>query len=681
MGLPRRQRLVGAWLLLSGLSFFAGLVIALWLDARLMPQGPERLALWAASLASGVLLFTLGALLERRLLRPLRHLQVLVARLAANPDARDDYPPEGWLAGLAPDLKRLRQGWRGDRERLATAHAEGARSAARIRQELESLLQLLETPLLLCDRHHRILLFNQAAETLFADHPGLGLGKRLEGLLPQASLRDSLARLPDDGTPRELLVPLGEHWLRAMLRRVPSQHEETLITLEDATAAWHNELGPRAGLAELLPRLRGHGANLGSATEALGQLEGRDEALRQRLTQAVQEESERLGELIHGLGELTESLQQQGERLLPTWSNDLFEALNERLTEHGLAIRPIGIPAWIKADAPALLGLLEALVEELAATTGQSCLEVEACLGNKRIYLDLIWIGTPLSQGRLAQWQSRRLAQLPLAPSLQSLLRQHASELWSLADEDGQHARLRLPLPAAERVGAPRPRVPPRPEFHDFGIAELPPPDEALAARPLSALEVVAFDTETTGLALRQGDKVISLGACRIVNGRLLADDTFDVRIDPQRPIPPESTAIHGLRDQDVAGAPPLAQVLPRFRDYVGDAVLLAHNAAFDLLALQPTGSPCRLSMPILDTLLLSRALDPGLDGHDLDSLAARYDLTIPPEARHTALGDARLTAELWLHLLPRLEARGIERLDQLLRLQTSAFDREDASA
>lgn len=681
MGLPKRQRLVGAWLLLSGLSGFAGLAAALWLDARLTPQGAERLALWAASLASGALLFLLGALLERRLLRPLRHLQVLVARLVANPDARDDYPPEGWLAGLAPDLRRLREEWRGDRQRLATAHAEGARSAARIRQELEALLQLLETPLLLCDRHHRLLLFNQATERLFADHPGLGLGKRLAGLLPQASLREALQRLPEDGTPRELLVPLGEHWLRAMLRRVPSQHEETLITLEDATAAWHSELGPRAGLAELLPRLRGHGANLVSAAEALGRLGERDAALRQRLTRAVQEESERLGEVIHGLGELTESLQQQGERLLPTWSNDLFEALNERLAQGGLAIRPIGIPAWLKADAPALLGLLEALVEEVAGATDQSCLEVEACLGNKRVYLDLVWRGAPLSQGRLAQWQSRRLEQLPLAPSLQALLRQHASELWSLADEDGQHARLRLPLPAAERVGAPRPRVRPRPEFHDFGIAELPPPDAELASRPLTALEVVAFDTETTGLALRQGDKVISLGACRIVNGRLLADDTFDVRIDPERPIPPESTAIHGLRDQDVAGAPPLAQVLPRFRDYVGDAVLLAHNAAFDLLALQPAGGDARFEMPVLDTLLLSRALDPGLDGHDLDSLAERYGLTIPPEARHTALGDARLTAELWLHLLPRLQAREISRLDQLLQLQRSAFDREDASA
>ncbi len=94
---------------------------------------------------------------------------------------------------------------------------------------------------------------------------------------------------------------------------------------------------------------------------------------------------------------------------------------------------------------------------------------------------------------------------------------------------------------------------------------------------------------------------------------------------------------------------------LPRFRDYVGDAVILAHNAAFDLLALQPPGAGIELDMPVLDTLLISRALDASLDGHDLDTLAERYDLAFPPGTRHTALGDARVTAELWLSLLPRL--------------------------
>lgn len=85
--------------------------------------------------------------------------------------------------------------------------------------------------------------------------------------------------------------------------------------------------------------------------------------------------------------------------------------------------------------------------------------------------------------------------------------------------------------------------------------------------------------------------------------------------------------------------------------------------------------------MPVLDTLLISRALDDSLDGHDLDTLAERYDLSFPPGTRHTALGDARVTAELWLALLPRLEARGIETLEQALALQATALTKEDAFA
>ncbi len=126
---------------------------------------------------------------------------------------------------------------------------------------------------------------------------------------------------------------------------------------------------------------------------------------------------------------------------------------------------------------------------------------------------------------------------------------------------------------------------------------------------------------------------------------------------------------------------PPLQVTLPRFRDYIGNAVILAHNAAFDLLAIHPPGGGVTFDMPVLDTLLLSRALDEAIDGHDLDTLADRYGLTIPPGARHTALGDARVTAELWLALLPRLEARGITTLHDALALQAWAFDKADASA
>ncbi|WP_148254884.1 3'-5' exonuclease [Aidingimonas lacisalsi] len=678
--LPKHQHLLGIWLMLSGITLFGGVFLALWLDARLSPSGVTQALLWLACLSTSLVVVCAGLLLSRRLLTPLRHLHVLMARLAANPDARDDYPLEGWLRGLGPDFERLREGWRSDRQRLSSAHTEGARSAARIRRELEAVLQILDVPLLLCDQHQRLILFNHAAETLFSECIGLGLGKRLDNLLTTRSLQDALHALPDDGTPREAFVPYGDRWLHGTLRRIPDSQGETLLTLRDATDAWACDMEYRRQFGELLPDLRRHSASLSSAASVMSYHQNTD-ALQQRLETVIEEESRSLGKSIEQLGSLLDEMRRRGERLVPVWSNDLFVSLNHRLNGAPLRLVPIGIPAWFRADAPALLILLERLLECLSDHAGQATIDVEVCLGNKRVYLDLIWQGTPVPHQVLATWCGMQLASLPLSPTVGDLLRHHDSDVWSLADEDHQHARLRLPLPAVDKVGAPHTRRPPRPEFHDFGIAELPSPDMAITRRPLRALDIVAFDTETTGLELRRGDSTISLGACRIVNHRLLADDTFDQRIDPGRPIPPDSTAIHGITDTDVAGAPPLSVVLPRFREYIGDAALLAHNAAFDMLAIQPPGNHTDFSMPIIDTLLLSRALDEGLDGHDLDTLAARYDLQVPDGARHTALGDARLTATLWLMLVPRLEARGVATLGDVLTLQAGAFDREDASA
>lgn len=679
--LPKRQWLVGAWLLLSGISLLGGAIFATWLDSRLTLQGVGQVALWTGSLAGGATLCLAGLLLERRLLTPLRHLQAQLATLVANPDAQMQYTPAGWLNGLGPDIRRIGVSWRADRAHLANAHAEGARSAARISQQLETLLQVLETPLLLCDRHRRVMLYNQAAEDFFTGNTGLGLGKRLETLLPLSSLQHAINQLPADGSPREILAPCDARWLKVILRRVPGSEKETLITCSDATTSWSNEMGVRADLVNILPPFRQHTANLTSAVDALALLgqQADQQPLRQRFAHIIQEESAALSDSVATLGTLLDNLQQQGERLTPMWSNDFWQALDERLDPAQRLITPIGMPAWFKGDAPTLIALFNSLVHHLQNYLPAGGFEGELGIGKRRIYVDLVWQGSTIPEHELAQWREQPMEDLPLCPSVADVLRQHASDIWSVADPDGQRARLRLPLPAVARSGAPREPTPPRPEFHDFGIAHLPPPDELLATRALRCLDIVSFDTETTGLELRRNDTVISLGACRIVNSRLLANDVFDQFVDPERAIPSASTAIHGITAGDVSGAPVLSVVLRQFRDYVDGGVLLAHNASFDMLAISRQGVD--FDMPILDTLLISKALDAALDSHDLDSLAERYGLSFPPGTRHTALGDAQVTAELWLALLPRLEARGVDTLEHLLALQANAFTKQDASA
>ncbi|MCB1376732.1 MAG: 3'-5' exonuclease, partial [Rhodobacteraceae bacterium] len=151
----------------------------------------------------------------------------------------------------------------------------------------------------------------------------------------------------------------------------------------------------------------------------------------------------------------------------------------------------------------------------------------------------------------------------------------------------------RMLLPLAEEVGdaetlsAAAVRHDSRPEFYDFDLFGASESQHALDDRPLAALSYTVFDTETTGLDPAGGDKIIQIGAVRIVNGRLLRAESFEQLVDPRRTIPAAGIPIHGIRPEMVVGQPTIDRVLPAFHDYARDTVLVAHNAAFDMRFLQ----------------------------------------------------------------------------------------------
>lgn len=214
--------------------------------------------------------------------------------------------------------------------------------------------------------------------------------------------------------------------------------------------------------------------------------------------------------------------------------------------------------------------------------------------------------------------------------------------------------------------------MPPRPEFYDFDL----PSNAAFAAdRPLRQFAFVVFDTETTGLKPSAGDEIVSVGAVRVVNGRILTGETFARLVNPGRTIPPGSIRFHGITDAMVADAPPAAVVLPQFRAFCDGAVLVAHNAAFDLtfLRMKQAETGVVFDMPVLDTLLISAFLHPEIGDHDLDAIAARVG--VPIVGRHTALGDAMATAAVFVRLLELLEGRGMVTLEALLQASRMAAE------
>ena len=206
-----------------------------------------------------------------------------------------------------------------------------------------------------------------------------------------------------------------------------------------------------------------------------------------------------------------------------------------------------------------------------------------------------------------------------------------------------------------------------RPLVFDFDLFSRAAPASMRDAK-LNDLTLVIFDTETTGL-LPDKDEVVQIGAVRAVNGRLVAGEVFDTLVNPGRKIPPTSTAVHGISDDMVADAPPMAQAGARFHQFARGAVLVAHNAPFDMAFMQrwAQGAGKTFDNPVMDTVLLSAVLFGASAEHTLDAIADRLDVTIPDVVRHTALGDAYATAAVLLKMLAMLQARGIETFGEAL--------------
>jgi DNA polymerase III subunit epsilon len=339
---------------------------------------------------------------------------------------------------------------------------------------------------------------------------------------------------------------------------------------------------------------------------------------------------------------------------------------------------------WLQVDSYSLLQVLTSLAGRLAAEYDVKLVRLrltrdldKADAAHAR--LDLVWQGPSMSTETVIGWETEpmRVGGESVALTVRDVVERHGGEFW-FERERVRHAsffRLLLPLAVAGEpleAGAVV-RGDSRPEVFDFDLFQREPSRE-LAERRLADLTYTVFDTETTGLEPSAGDEIIQIGATRIVAAKLRREDAFEQLINPQRSIPAVGIAIHGIEPAMVADAPTIDTVLPTFHAYAQDTVLVAHNAAFDMRFLELKRERCGVAFdqPVLDTLLLSAVVHPAQESHRLEAIAERLGVTVL--GRHTALGDAMVTAEVFLKLIPLLGERGIHTLGQALAASEKTY-------
>jgi len=164
----------------------------------------------------------------------------------------------------------------------------------------------------------------------------------------------------------------------------------------------------------------------------------------------------------------------------------------------------------------------------------------------------------------------------------------------------------------------------------------------------------IVLDTETTGLDPLSGHRVVEIGCVELVN-HVATGNTFHQYVNPERDMPAEAFAVHGLSNDFLAGHPVFADIADAFLDFVGEAPLIIHNASFDMGFLNAELARLkRAAIPMeraVDTVAMARRRFPGA-GASLDALCKRFQIDIAHRDLHGALKDARLLADVYLELI-----------------------------
>jgi DNA polymerase III subunit epsilon len=584
---------------------------------------------------------------------------------------------------------------------------EASREVDQERSRLAALMAELTQSVVVCNLDGRILLFNSRARMQFrtlVDSTGpaiggaeaIGLGRSIYAVFDRQlvahaleSVQQRLQRGAAHPSAQFVTGTRGGQLLRVQLApvRAPGDGADAplngfVLMLDNITRDFADESERDQLLHQLTETSRASIGNLRAAVELLDD-PGLEPAMRERFHGVVRDEVTAMSERFSLLADRTVQQVKTRWPMEDMRGADLVAATLRRIEQqHGCrtAATEVDASLWLKVDSWSLMQALVHLAGRLVDEHAVKLVQLRLKPADGRAQLDLVWIGPGMSTETVMSWETDPIRSgadsSPL--SVRDVIERHAGAFWFERERVRHESFFRMLLPLADSSAALDAatvlRSDSRPEYYDFDLFKASDQARELAERTLAELSYTVFDTETTGLEPSAGDRILQFGATRINAGKLRRQDCFDQLVDPQRPIPPAGIPIHGITPEMVAGQPVIATVLPAFHAFAADTVLVAHNAAFDMRFLQLLEAETGIAFkqPVLDTLLLSAVVHPQQESHRLEAIAERLGVQVL--GRHTALGDAMVTAEVFLKLVPLLEAMGIRTLGQALEASQKTY-------
>jgi len=691
------------------------------------PRG--QLVIGLAVLAAGVLAAAFRVAYNSYVRGALEVAEALHIMVEANPAHRIDVAGPAELRLIAQSANALAEHSQALARDLETKVQQAKSSVEEEKHRLAALMSELLQGVLVCNRDGRILLYNESARQALgapanAQGPAsaslIGLGRSIFNVIDRSLLAHALEtvqlRLEKSEAdlnaqfvtttrsgqlirlqmapvlaPRELpkatagAAAYGDE-AGEPNSRVPDKVTITgfVMTMENITRSFERDSTRDMLLQSFTEGSRASLANIRAAVETLTDYPDCEPKQRDRFIRVISEEVSNLSaKLEKTTADYADSLKTRWplEEMLGT---DVIEAARRRIESRlGLATSSehVDTSLWIKADSYTLIQALTYLAGRLQEEFHIREFRFNLCQTGRLAELDMMWSGPTISQQTIYDWEMDPMRaggeDSPL--TLRDVTERHDAEMVFIMEKLQQKAIFRLLLPIAKPGHAP-PGAPrffygdSRPEFYDFDLFQQGDQSSELDNVPLTKLSYTVIDTETTGLDPSGGDEIVALGAVRIVNNRLLRYETYEQLVDPRRPVGFMSETIHGISHEMLRGQPTIGEALPQFHEFCEDTVLVGHNAAFDMrfLQLKEAQTGIRFTQPVLDTLLLSEVLHPNQPSHALEAIAERLGVTVV--ARHTALGDALVTGEVLLRMIPLLAAQGIRTLGQAREASQRTF-------